>query len=81
MAGDMLGYWNFFPAPDGKGRIPAWGIARVTKSAHGEIKVGGRFFGYVPMSNEVLMTPVDVSARGFSDGAAHRAQLPPIYQE
>ena len=81
MAGDMLGYWSFFPADEGLGRIPAWGIARVTKSAHEDVKVGDKFFGYVPMSNEVLMTPVDVSARGFSDGAAHRAQLPAIYQE
>ena len=81
MAGDMLGYWNFFPAPEGKGRIPAWGIARVTKSAHPDIAVGDKFFGYVPMSTEVVMTPVDISARGFSDGAEHRAQLPPIYQE
>lgn len=81
MAGDMLGYWSFFPADDGLGRIPAWGIARVTKSAHEGVSVGDKFFGYVPMSNEVLMTPVDVSARGFSDGAAHRAQLPAIYQE
>ncbi|GAA6156300.1 DUF2855 family protein [Pyruvatibacter sp. HU-CL02332] len=81
MAGDMLGYWSFFPADDGFGRIPAWGIARVTKSAHAGVKVGDTFFGYVPMSNEVLMTPVDVSSRGFSDGAAHRAQLPAIYQE
>ena len=33
------------------------------------------------MSSEVLMTPVDVSARGFNDGSSHRAQLPAIYQE
>jgi hypothetical protein len=81
MAGDMLGYWNFFPAADGWGRIPAWGIARVTRSAHPDITEGARFFGYMPMSHQVVMTPVDVSARGFSDGADHRAQLPPIYQE
>ncbi len=81
MAGDMLGYWNFFPAPEGKGRIPAWGIARVTQSNHPDIAVGDKFFGYVPMSDQVVMTPIDVSARGFSDGAAHRAQLPAIYQE
>ncbi|MGD1934962.1 MAG: DUF2855 family protein [Candidatus Phaeomarinobacter sp.] len=81
MAGDMLGYWNFFPAPEGQGRIPAWGIARVTQCNHADIAVGDKFFGYVPMSEEVVMTPVDVSARGFSDGSAHRAQLPAIYQE
>ncbi|MEQ8746621.1 DUF2855 family protein [Pyruvatibacter sp.] len=81
MAGDMLGYWNFFPASEGLGRIPAWGIARVTKSNHPGITVGDRFFGYVPMSNEVLMMPVAVSARGFNDGSSHRADLPAIYQE
>jgi len=81
MAGDMLGYWNFFPAPDGWGRIPAWGTAKVVKSRHPDVAEGARFYGYMPMSHQVLMSPVDVSSRGFSDGSAHRAQLPPIYQE
>ncbi|NJR52879.1 MAG: DUF2855 family protein [Leptolyngbyaceae cyanobacterium CSU_1_3] len=25
-------YWNFFPAPDGWGRVPVWGFADVVES-------------------------------------------------
>ena len=30
--GDAFGYWQFFPAPDGFGRIPVWGFATVVAS-------------------------------------------------
>ena len=30
--GEQLGYWRLFPAPEGWGRIPAWGYARVVGS-------------------------------------------------
>ena len=29
VVGDGFGYWNFFPAPDGRGIVPMWGHARV----------------------------------------------------
>ena len=36
-AGDMIGYWTFFPAPDpgdevNWGRVPVWGFADVVES-------------------------------------------------
>ena len=34
VAGEMLGYWNFFPAENGWGRIPAMGYADVVASHH-----------------------------------------------
>src|SRR5262245_24336057 len=51
--GDQLGYWSFFPAPDGWGRIPVWGFARVTASEVEGIDEGERFYGYLPMSSHV----------------------------
>ena len=30
--GDMMQYWNFFPAPEGQGRVPVWGFATVVES-------------------------------------------------
>ena len=30
--GDAMNYWDFFPAPEGWGRVPAWGFAEVTRS-------------------------------------------------
>ena len=32
VVGDLMGYWNFFPAPEGWGRIPVWGFADVVAS-------------------------------------------------
>ncbi len=77
--GDALSYWSFFPAEDGYGRIPVWGFADVIESACDGVAVGDRLYGYWPMSDELVVEPVNVSPRGFSDGIANRAELPPVY--
>jgi hypothetical protein len=79
VAGDAIGYWNFFPADEGWGRIPVWGIGTVKASAHPNVAAGTRFYGYFPMSTELVVKPEGVSPRGFNDAAAHRAGLPPVY--
>ena len=80
VAADMLGYWNFFPTGDDKtGRIPVWGFADVVASAHPDVAVGTRVYGYLPMSTHVLIYPDRLTPAGFSDGAPHRAPLSPIY--
>ena len=33
--GDQLGYWQFFAAPEGWGRIPVWGFGEVVASRCG----------------------------------------------
>ena len=81
VAGDMIGYWQFFPAEAPMGRIPVWGTAEVTASKHPNVEVGQRFYGYFPMSHELLVAPDQVSPRGFTDSAAHRAALPPVYNQ
>ena len=81
VAGDLLGYWGFFPAEEGWGRIPVWGIATVTQSKHADVSVGSRYYGYFPMAEELVMQPSTVSSLGFSDAIPHRAVLPPMYQE
>jgi hypothetical protein len=79
LLGDALGYWGFFPAPDGWGRIPVWGFARVIASATDVLAEGVRVFGYCPMSTHLVVTPGRVGDAGFSDAGPHRAQLPPAY--
>lgn len=83
VTGDMLGYWQFFPAvgndPEGWGVIPVWGFAEVVQSTVDEIPVGDRLFGYLPPANHLIMKPVHVSEGRFFEGAAHRAKLPPTY--
>ena len=76
--GDQLGYWRFFPAPDGWGRIPVWGFGEVVESRAPGIEEGRRFYGYFPMSSTVTLQPRP-SPGGFEDAAAHRADLPPTY--
>lgn len=77
--GEDFAYWRFFPAPDGHGIVPVWGFARVSETRAEGISEGQRFFGYWPMGAQAVLTPVQVSAHGFTDGAAHRAGLPPFY--
>lgn len=78
---DMIGYWNFFPAREGWGRIPVWGFADVTASRAAEVPVGTRLFGYLPMSTHLLLQPAQVSAEGLVDASPHRAALPPVYNQ
>ena len=47
-SGDALGYWRFFPADDGWGRVPAMGWADVVASNHADIVVGERVLGVFP---------------------------------
>lgn len=78
--GDAMAYWNFFPAPEGWGRIPVWGFANVAQSRHADIAEGERVFGYLPMSKHLVVQPGKVAASSFVDLAAHRANLPAAYQ-
>jgi len=79
--GEMIGYWNFFPARDGWGRIPVWGFGEIVASRHDALSVGERIYGYLPMSTYVVLDADQVTAGGFVDGAPHRAALPPIYNQ
>lgn len=79
--GDAMRYWDFFPAAEGWGRVPVWGYATVTASRHAEIGVGERLYGYLPMASGVVVEPGKVSAGLFTDMAAHRQALSPIYNQ
>jgi NADPH:quinone reductase-like Zn-dependent oxidoreductase len=78
--GDAMRYWDFFPAPEGFGRIPVWGHATVEASNHPELAVGQRFYGYYPMSTHLTVTPRKTRT-GFADAAPHRAGLSPVYNQ
>ncbi len=81
VAGDSFGYWNFFPAQEGYGIVPMWGYAVVEQSNHAEISEGERVYGYLPMGDRLDVLPSNVSAGGFSDAAAHRLPMSPIYNQ
>jgi uncharacterized protein DUF2855 len=77
--GDMLRYWEFFPADEGWGRIPMWGFAEVLASAADGVERGLRVFGYLPMSTHLVVRPDRVGDAGFTDAAEHRSALPGAY--
>ena len=80
VVGERIGYWKFFPvAQEGDGINPVWGFADVTESNHPDVPVGDRLYGYWPMASHLVMAPAKVSDARLFDGAAHRAELPPVY--
>jgi Protein of unknown function (DUF2855) len=79
VAGDLLKYWELFPAPGNFGNIPVWGFGDVIASRHPGIPVGERLFGYFPMATHLVIEAADVSKRGLRDAAAHRQNVSPVY--
>ena len=87
--GDAMNYWNFFPtaglggddADAAFGRIPVWGFGTVSQSGHPGVAVGERLYGYFPMASSVVLKPIRLSPGSFYDGAAHRAELHPVYNQ
>ncbi|HTU13627.1 MAG TPA: DUF2855 family protein [Solirubrobacterales bacterium] len=77
--GEAMRYWEFFPAPEGFGRIPVWGYSEVVRSDQEGIPVGSRIYGYMPISSHFTVRPESVSETGFVDSSPHRAELPAIY--
>jgi hypothetical protein len=78
--GELMSYWDFFPADDGWGRVPMWGFAEVEQSKAEGVEPGARLYGYLPPSSHLVVMPADADERGFVDAAPHRAALPSAYQ-
>ena len=83
VAGDTLGYWQFFPAKNNSndqwGCIPMWGFAKVINSRHLEIQENERLFGYFPPSDYLRLKPTKINKQNFLDSVSHRKDLPIIY--
>lgn len=81
VSGDMIGYWNYYPADDPWGKVPVWGIGEVVESNVGEIAVGERLYGFFPMASEVILTVGKVYPNAFMDATPHRRELPALYNQ
>lgn len=79
VAGDAFGYWRFFPAPEGQGKVPAWGFAVVEQSAAPGLPEGERVYGYFPIASHLTVEVGKLDALGFIDAAEHRQGLSPVY--
>ncbi|NNE95226.1 MAG: DUF2855 family protein [Acidimicrobiales bacterium] len=79
--GDMMSYWQFFPAPGGRdyGVVPVWGFATVAETTVDTLDVGERIYGYFPMGQSLVVEPDRITPASFVDRSAHRADLPAAY--
>jgi NADPH:quinone reductase-like Zn-dependent oxidoreductase len=78
--GNAWRYYDHFPSPlPGLARVPVWGFARVTASAHPDVVEGERLYGFWPMSTHTVLAPTDVTDVTLADGSPHRADLPAVY--
>ncbi|MXP14328.1 DUF2855 family protein [Altererythrobacter confluentis] len=81
VVGDQMGYWNFFPGSDDRGVVPMWGHGVVEQSNHPDFAVGERVYGYLPMGTHLDVKPGKISDGSFTDMAAHRQPMSPIYNQ
>jgi hypothetical protein len=79
--GEAMAYWSFFPAAEGFGRVPVWGFADVARSAHPDVPVDERVYGYLPMSTHLVVQAERVTDLRFVDATAHRKNLPAVYNQ
>ena len=80
--GEAMNYWGFYPTGDATtGCIPVWGFASVVESRCAGVDVGERFYGFWPIADEAVLQPARVNAGGFFDGAEHRRELHPVYNQ
>jgi hypothetical protein len=73
-------FLDLFPAPEGYGRVPVWGFARVEESAHPGVEVGDRLFGYLPMSSHHTLSVEPADDGVVMDVTPHRATLHSWYR-
>jgi hypothetical protein len=78
--GDTMKYWQFFPSGSAEwGIVPAWGFAVVSESRAPGVEPGTRVYGFLPMGTHLVVQPGRIRPTGFVDMAAHRQDLPAIY--
>ncbi|WP_026375225.1 DUF2855 family protein [Aestuariibacter salexigens] len=77
--GERMGYWGFFPASEGYGRMPMWGFASVQASCHDDIATGRLIYGYFPLATHLVVKADHISRSGFVDVAEQRKSIAPAY--
>jgi hypothetical protein len=48
---------------------------------HADIAIGEKLYGYYPMASSVVLEPTKLNDKSFVDGAAHRKELHPVYNQ
>jgi hypothetical protein len=78
--GEKFGYWDFYPTVEKStwGCVPAIGWATVVESKNPKITIGGKYFGWYPMSKYVRIAAKE-KHDGFRDVGEHRKAHAPVY--
>ncbi len=79
--GDSLGYWGFFPCDEGWGRIPGMGWGEVIASAHPDVPVGERVWGWFPYATHLKILAGKVNGTRIVDVSPHREAYAPVYAQ
>lgn len=79
VAGDMVGYWNFYPAENDWGVVPVWGLGNIVESNHPGLPVGERLYGFFPMASHATLTLGEPKPHHVIEVSEHRAALPGTY--
>ena len=77
----LIRYLESFPAPQGYARMPFWGFGNIVASAHPELGVGERLYGFYPPSTYLLTKMDKVKPTSCRDMTACRGSIPAFYSE
>jgi len=80
-AGSFLGYWDFFPTDEEPwGQVPAMGYARLVETTIDGLDAGTRYFGFLPMADEVVID-VEPYSGGLWASGPHREPHAAAYRQ
>ena len=77
----LIRYLESFPAPQGYARMPFWGFGNIVASAHPELSVGERLYGFYPPSTYLLTKMDKVRPTSCRDISPCRNSIPTFYSE
>ena len=77
----LIRYLESFPAPQGYARMPFWGFGNIIASAHPELSVGERLYGFYPPSTYLLTKMDKVTPTACRDVTPCRGSIPAFYSE
>lgn len=77
----LIRYLDSFPTASPYARLPFWGFGEVVASAHPDLPVGERLYGFYPLSTYLKTNMADVKPHGCRDASPARDTIPAFYSE
>lgn len=77
----LIRYLESFPTSAPYARMPFWGFGDIIASAHDDLPVGERLYGFYPLSTFVLAKMDKVTAMKCADMSPARDTIPEFYRE